>query len=792
VRIPLSWLREFAPTDLPVDELADRLTLAGVKVESVLYPWAGLDGVIVARVVDVRDHPNSQKLCLARVEVGSGEQEVVVGVRNMVPGDLVPLAGPGARVPGLGEPVGTREIRGVVSNGMLCSPRELAIGQDHGGILILNDEALEPGTDLKAALGLGEAVLDIEVEPNRPDFLSVIGVAREVSAITGVALHAIAPTLEEGSEDASAVVSVTIEAPDDCPRYIARVIRGVGPGSSPLAVQIRLTAAGMRPISAVVDATNYVMLELGQPLHGFDMGSLAGPGIVVRRAARGEKLVTLDDVERTLDPDDLLICDLKQPVAIAGVMGGASSEVSDATVDVVLESAYFTRTGILRTARRLGLHSEASYRFERGTDPEGLDAAAARCAGLVSAWTGATVLRGIATAGELQARRWVSMRPARATALLGYQVSAEDASEVFERLSMAVKNDAEERLDVEVPGYRIDLEREVDLIEEVVRLQGYDRVGATLPRPSHPGGMPGPYAFVRTIREVLVRAGLHEVRPLPFCSAADLDITGDEDAIAIANPISVEEGFLRTRLTPGLLRTVASNRARGVRRITLFEVGTVFRLGDPVQERRKVAFVLGGPADEGWAADAREFDVLDARGVLETLMEELGVASWSLGQKLDGPFHPGRSASVIVEGARAGVLGEIHPRVARSLDISGRVAVGELEFDALLGAAGKAFVFRDVPRFPPLSRDLAFVVPDDVAAGDVQAAIIEAGGELVGRCVLFDVFRGGSLPPGTKSLAFAVDFRAPDRTLTDDEAEVAVAAIVQRLGDGFDGELRTG
>ncbi|MDP9331400.1 MAG: phenylalanine--tRNA ligase subunit beta [Actinomycetota bacterium] len=792
MRVPLSWLREFAPTDLPVDELAERLTLGGVKVESVLYPWFDLDGVIVARVIDVRDHPNSEKLCLARVDVGSGEQEVVVGVRNMAPGDLVPLAGPGARVPGLGEPVGAREIRGVVSNGMLCSPRELAIGQDHGGILILNDEGLEPGADLKASLGLDEVVLDIEVEPNRPDFLSVIGVAREVAAITGVALHSIAPTLEEGSEDAAPVVSVTIEAPDGCPRYIARVIRGAGAGPSPLAAQIRLTAAGMRPISAVVDATNYVMLELGQPLHGFDMDRLAGPGIVVRRAAAGEKLRTLDDVERTLDEDDLLICDLKQPVAIAGVMGGATSEVSDATADVLLESAYFTRTGILRTARRLDLHSEASYRFERGTDPEGLEAAAARCAGLISSWTGATVLRGAATAGELQARRWVSMRPARASALLGYQVSSEDASEVFERLGMAVKNDSEDRLDVESPGYRVDLEREVDLIEEVVRLQGYDRVGATLPRPSHPGGMPEPYAFVRTIREALVRAGLREVRPIPFCSAEDVDMTGDADAIAIANPISVEEGFLRTRLTPGLLHIVASNQARGVRRISLFEVGTVFRLADPVQERRKVAFALSGSADEGWAAAERELDVLDARGVLESLMEELGVASWSLGDALEGPFHPGRSASITVEGARAGVLGEIHPRLARSLDISGRVAVGELEFDALLDAAGKAFVFHDVPRFPPLRRDLAFVVPDGAAAGDVHAAIMEAGGALVDRCVLFDVFRGGSLPPGTKSLAFAVDFRAPDRTLTDDEAEVAVAAIVQRLRDLFGGELRTG
>ena len=790
MRVPLSWLREFVPTDMAPDELADLMTLRGVKVEGVLHPWEGLEGVVVARVLEVRDHPNSQKLCLARVQTGAGELELVVGVRNMGAGDLVPLAPPGARVPSLPEPLGAREIRGVVSNGMLCSSRELGLSADHTGILLLNDAGFEPGVDLKSALGLDAPVFDIEVEPNRPDFLSVYGVAREVAVITGVPLSAPGNVDGEVEEVTADVATVRIDAPEGCPRYLARVVRGTTAGPSPILVQARLAAAGMRPISAVIDATNYAMLELGQPLHGFDMNLLSGPGIVVRRAVEGERLTTLDDIERALAPEDLLICDLDKPVALAGVMGGATSEVSDATTDVLIEAAYFTRTGVLRTARRLDLHTEASHRFERGTDPEGLDRAAARCAKLVAEWTGAHVLRGITAAGSVEARRWVPVRPARAEALLGYEVATADVRTVFDRLGMAVRDVGEQLVEVEIPGFRVDIEREVDLIEEVARIQGYERVGSTLPRSTHAGGMPQPYRFARVVKEALVRAGFREIRPFPFASAEDVALTGDQDAIAVANPLRAEEGFLRTRLVPGLLHTVARNQALGVRSLALFEVSTVFRAGDPVSERRKVALAMSGSSAEGWSAPEREFDALDVRGALEALMEELGVANWALGDPLGGPFHPGRSASVLLGGERAGVIGEIHPRVAGSLGIDGRVAVAEIEFDALMAAAEKGFSFHDVPRFPPVRRDLAFVLAEDVPAGSVLASLREAGGALLERSEIFDVFRAASLSPGKKSLAFALDFRAADRTLTDEEAEASVAIIVQRLADEFGGELR--
>jgi phenylalanyl-tRNA synthetase beta chain len=793
VRVVLSWLREFAPTEMDADELAELINARGVKVEGVLRPWHGLEGVVVVRVADVADHPNSDKLCVASVEDGNGRHQVVVGVRNMAAGDLVPWAPPGSRVPALSEPLGARELRGVVSDGMLCSPSELALSADHGGILLLNDEGLKPGDDLRTSLGLDDAVLDIEVEPNRPDFLSVLGVAREVAAATGVALVDPAVDIAEDSERAADVATVELRDVERCPHYLARLIRGVRPGLSPLRVQARLTAAGMRPISAVVDATNYAMLELGQPLHAFDLAHLAGPGIVVRRAEEGERLTTLDEVKRTFTADDLLICDRERPVAIAGVMGGADAEVSAATTDILLESAYFTRTGVLRTARRLALHSEASHRFERGTDPEGVARAAARCAGLIVEWAGGRVLAGVAEAGEVPTRPWVSMRPSRATALLGYEVTSGDAEKVFETLRMAARPGEPGSVEVEVPGYRVDIEREVDLIEEVARIQGYDRIASTVPTVRQAGGLPPAYAFVRRLREIMLRAGLQEVRLFPFASQEDLDLAGDTDGIRVANPLQTDEAFLRTRLMPSLLHAAARNRARGSRSMALFEVGTAFRAADPVQERTTLACLLQGAAAGGWDLEPRVFDALDATGIVEALMDELGIDTWSLGDPPGPPMHPGRAATVLIEDAPVGVAGELHPRVADALELDGRVAVAELEVQALMrAAAGARFTLADVPRFPPIRRDLAFVVPETAPVGRVQAALEEAAGALLGSSALFDVHRGPPLPEGTKSVAFAVEFRTPTRTLTAEEADRAVGAVEDRLRADFGATLRSG
>jgi phenylalanyl-tRNA synthetase beta chain len=571
------------------------------------------------------------------------------------------------------------------------------------------------------------------------------------------------------------------------------VIRGVRHVPSPIAIQAQLTAAGMRPISAVVDATNYAMLEIGQPLHPFDLALLAGPGIVVRRAAEGEKLVTLDDVERELTEDDLLICDVERPVAVAGVLGGQVAEVSPATTDVLLESATFSREGVQRTRRRVGLTTEASVRFERGVDPEAPPAGAGRAAALMAVWCGATVLEGAIDVGGPPDRRRIDVRPARASMLIGYPVSHEDAEAVFDRLGMPHETVDDEAVRVEVPGYRVDVEREVDLIEEIVRVQGYDKVGSTLPSVRQAGGVPAPYAFRRRLRHSLERTGLREVRSIPFVSDADLERFGDRDAVRVTNPLQADEGWLRVGLLPGLLKTARRNLARQVRSVALFEVSTVWRLeGDRAVERSSVAIVLAGTPDADWSGSARASDVFDVKGALEALLRDLRI-EWAPGTLHGEPsHHPGRSGAVVVAGEAIGTFGELHPKLAASYDLDLRVAVAELDGDALQRLASDDFEVRDLPRFPPVRRDLAFVVAADEPVAVIQLALEEAAGEVLGGVALFDVHVGDPLPAGRKSVAFSVDFRAADRTLTDADANEAVARIVERLGRAFGAELRTG
>ncbi len=792
MKVVLSWLREFCPTDLSADELAEALTAVGVKVEEILRPWDGLSGVVVAEVLEVSDHPDSEKLCVARVRTASAEATVVAGVRNVQAGDLVPYAPPGSRVPMLPDPLQARTLRGVDSQGMLCSPRELNVADVHTGIMVL-----PPGTPLGADVGerfgLSDAVLDVEIEPNRPDLMSVIGVAREASAVTGVPLTMPGTDVPEAHEVASAVAEVEVLDLERCPHYLARVVRGVTVAESPIDAQARLSAAGMRPISNVVDATNYTLLEVGHPLHPFDLPSLDGAAIIVRRAGEGEVITTLDGVERTLTGEDLLIADRSSGVAIAGVMGSAAAEVSAATRDVLLESAYFEPAGVLRTARRLGLATEASMRFERGADPEAVAFAADRAAGLIAAWSDGTILAGAVEAGSVGERRRVSVRPDRAAAVLG--TGDLTGSEVRRRLASVgfETRETDGQVEAEVPGFRVDVRREIDLIEELMRVErGYERIEATLPEVRQPGGMPDRYAFRRRLREVLIRCGLHEIRSPSFASADDLDLMGDPvtRAVRLANPLSAEEGYLRTRLTPGLLRTLQHDRARNVPTVRVFEVGTVFRAGDPVEEVEKVGFALTGPASRGWADADRELDFFDAKGALEGMCDGLGVKDRAFGGPAPMPFHPGRSATVTVSGRHAGVVGELHPRIAARWDLPGRVAIGVLAIDMLRAGADPEISYAEVPRFPPARRDLAFIVTDDVPAEAIRAALLDAAGDVTGSADLFDVFAGDPIPEGKRNLAFSVDFRAPDRTLTDREADEAVAAIAARLAADFGAELR--
>ena len=790
--MPVPWLREFCPTTLPAEELADALTLRGVEVAGVLRPWAGLQGVVVARVLDVADHPKADRLTVATVESGSGERRVVVGVRNYGPGDLVPYAPPGATLPGFPGPLERREIRGIASDGMLCSPRELAISPDHSGILVLPEE-LGPGEELAALFELGQAVIDVEVFPNRPDLLSVVGVAREVAAATGEEFFVPEPGAPEGVDKAADAATVEVVDAERCPRYLARVIRGVQMGPSPVAAQIRLTAGGMRPLSNVVDATNYALLELGHPLHPFDLNLLAGPGIVVRRAATGERMVTLDGVDRDLDEGDLVIADLERAVAVAGVIGGGDSEVGPGTIDVLLESAYFEPLGILRTARRLGLRTEASVRFERGADPEAVRPAATRAAALILEWAGGSLLAGEVDVGQAPPRRTLTVRPGRTSALIGTEVGSAEVREALGRLRLQA-TDQDGLVTVEIPGYRVDLEREVDLIEEVARVAGYERVPSTLPGVRQAGGLTREQRLRRRTRDVLAGAGLVEASSSSFAATEDLHLfeDGRRHGVRIANPVSEDQAYLRTSLLPGLLRAGRRNVAHGQTSLRLFEVGRTFTAeGADPEEAERLGVLLSGPSAEEWPGEPRPLDFLDAKGVLEHLFRALGIPRWGLSELAFPPFHPGRCAEIVVEGQPSvGELAELHPAVAEAFDLSQRVAVFELRLDLVLAEAADEVAYREVSRFPPLRRDLAYEVDRDVPAGAVREALIEEAGDLLDRVLLFDVFEGPPVPEGRKSLAMHVDLRAADRTLTDEEADERVRSVTERLRREFGAELR--
>lgn len=779
------------PVEAGPDELAERLTLAGLAVEEVLVTGREVEGVVVGEVRAIREHPAADNLVLVRAFDGGAEHDVVCGARNYAVGDRVPLALPGARLPG-GIEIGRRVVRGETSDGMLCSARELRVADDHAGILILDRNA-PLGKDVVAALELDDVILDIDVTPNRPDCLSIVGVAREVAVLYGLPFTVPPPVVAEGDRDAAALVRVSVEDVRGCPRYLARVITGVALGPSPWWMRRRIMATGMRPISNVVDVTNYVLLERGHPLHAFDRSKLAGSSIVVRRPKRGERIVTLDGQERVPGREDVLICDAERPVAVAGVMGGADSEVSESTTEIVLESAYFDPVRVGRAARRLGLRTEASVRFERGADPEAVPAAADRAAELLASVAGGTVARGAVDVYPRPRRaRAIRLRVPRANALIGNGQPAEEMAASLRALGCTVEA-SRTALRVFPPSHRPDLVREEDLIEEIARLYGYDRVPETLPTGARAGGLTPAQRRRRVARALLLGAGLSEAQTLSLLPPWFPDRLGLPEehpwraTVRLANPLSEEESVLRPSLVPGLLLVALRNEARRLLPVRLFEAGTTFAPGDGgVREAGRVAWVLTGPAPGGWHQPERSLDFFDAKGVLEALVEGLGLGSPVVKAAGEGDavfarglFHPGRSATVTVDGARVGFLAELHPRTAAALELAHRVVVAELDLDALT-ARSRESVAPVLPRFPAVARDLALVVPEEVpAAAAVQEVVRAAGGSLLESVALFDVYRGEQIPAGMVSLAFALSFRDPERTLTDEDADAALGAIVE-------------
>jgi phenylalanyl-tRNA synthetase beta chain len=791
MRAPLSWIREFTPVDASTDELVAALNQVGLEVEAVDEPGREVRGVVAARVLDVVRHPKADKLTLVDVDFGNGSTRVVCGAENVAAGDVVPYAPAGAHLP---EPFGVlerRTIRGVESDGMLLAPDELGLGDDHEGIVHL-DEAAEPGADVRALLGLDDVIFDLSITPNRPDAMCIVGVARELAAHFGWPLEvagARAPTDPAVPSD----ISVRIEAPDRCPRYLARVAR-VTMGASPAWMAQRLVKAGMRPISNVVDVANYVLLERNQPLHAFDLQRLGGRGILVRLAKRGEHITTLDGVDRALDREDLLICDAEgAPQAIAGIMGGGTSEVSDGTTEILLEAAYFDRMGVARTSKRLKLRSESSARFERGIDPNGVADHAERAMELFAEVAAARVAE--ETVDEYPRpveRTRIRVRTSKVNGVLGTALRDMEILDALRPLDIEVDGSGDDITAI-APTFRPDLEREIDIIEEIARRVGFASIGRTVARPSEQvGGLTHQQQERRLVADALVGAGLSEVVTIPLVAPADLERAGAplDRAVEAANPLRAEESVLRSRILPGLLRAVAYNLARGFTDVGLFEVGRVFLAPQSKKallpdEPTHAAIALAGSVRRRPIEADRPVDPFDAVDVLRQVFDAVEVA--------DGRTEstdPARAAAIVVDDQEIGVVGELDRALLGALELTPPVVGFELDLDQLLAARRRDRTFRLPSPYPPSTIDLAFVVAEDVPAAALAATLRDAAGGLLEEVRLFDVFRSDALGEGRKSLAFTLRFRAPDRTLTDDEVGEVRGRCIDAVAREHHGELR--
>ncbi|MEX0790817.1 MAG: phenylalanine--tRNA ligase subunit beta, partial [Actinomycetota bacterium] len=654
------------------------------------------------------------------------------------------------------------------------------------------------GTDLKQALGLGEAVLELEINPNRPDAMALIGIAREVAACTGAGLRDFSAMLQFGvsERETSDFVRVEILDPAGCPRYMARVIEGAGAGPSPAWAQQRLILSGVRPISAIVDATNYAMLVTGQPQHAFDMDKVGGGRIVVRRAAPGETLVCIDGVERRLVPEDLVIADESRPVALAGVMGGQDSEVTGSTVRVILETANFETRSIFRTSRRHALRSEASARFERGVDPNGVDLASQLATALIANWAGGT-----AAAGSVDVypspveRETITVRPDRARALLGADFSTEKMTDALGRLGLQPEAD-DGAIRTTVPTFRVDLKVEEDLIEEVARVIGYDKIPTTLPSGSNRAGrLSDQEKALRKLRRALIGAGLYEARTSSLIGPSDLEKIGlgPDAATPLANPISQEESLLRPSVLPGLLRSAALNFSRRPGAVRLFEVGRTFHPNgtEPPVEKLRLALALGGVSPQEWHSPERELDFFDLKGVVEVVLQTLSVREAEFEERQEVPFHPTRAAGLFAaDGTRLGVFGELAPESADRAGVPARFSVGEFDLDVLVAQAGDPLPPPEPSRFPAVLLDLAVVVAEKVDSRSLLDTARGAGGPLLESVRLIDVYRGEQVGSGNKSVAISMAFRSPERTLADGEALEARNAIAKAIDERHGGKVR--
>ncbi|MBC7220005.1 phenylalanine--tRNA ligase subunit beta [Candidatus Bipolaricaulota bacterium] len=779
MRASLNWLSEYVDLpEIPAEALAERLTLAGLEVERIEDLVA--EGVIVARVASIEPHPQAGNLAVCQVETGQKHRTVVCGAGNVRAGGLFPLALPGARLPG-GE-VSVAKIRGVKSAGMLLSRKELGLEARSTGVWDLPAD-LPVGADLAPLIGFPDILLSLKITSNRPDLLGILGIAREISALYRVPLRDPEISYPEAEPAAATLTAVEIEDPADCPRYVARVIQGIVDRPSPLLIEARLLKAGMRPLSLVVDVTNYVLLEVGHPLHAFDQRNLAEGRIVVRRARPGERIRTLDGVDRDLSPEVLVIADAQRPVAVAGVMGGAETEVSPDTRDILLEAAAFSPVRVRRSSRAVGLRTEASLRFERGLCPETADLASRRCCTLLARHAPVRIAHGAVDNYPSPAKAWViPLRKRRMAEVLGVEVPPAEVEDGLTRLGLTT-HDQGGSWKIVVPPFRQDLAREIDLIEEVARLYGYDRVPTLPPRVEPRIGKKDPgEAFADRVRDILAALGLLEAYSPVLVPAAEAEVK-------LRNPLAQGGDGLRADLLPGLLGAVQENLAAQAPGVAMFEVGRVFRRRDGhVMEEDRLGIVLAGRPPLPLSGKG-EYSPADLKGILDALLDALRVEGIALGEVEDARFHPQRRAGIYLtsrepsptdRGSRMliGWLGELSPSLRATLPGERRVLVLELALSPLRAVA-RPPAHRPLSRSPASKRDLSLLVPERVPEGSVRAAILAE--RLVESAFLYDLYKGEGVPAGSVSLTYEVVFRHPERTLSSEEVEEAVGRILARL-----------
>jgi len=801
MKVPLKWLQEYIDITLPLTDLADRLTMAGIEVGGKQVVGGNWQNIVVGQIVAISPHPNADRLSLVTIDLGTERQTVVTGAPNIRVGDKVAFAYVGAQLidghSGQVFRLKSAKIRGVVSNGMACSEKELGISDSHEGIMVLPSEA-----PLGAPLAdyLGDVIFDLDITPNRPDCLSIIGIAREISALTGQGLPLPEVSYEESASPVDQQISIEIVAPDLCPRYCASLIIGVKIAESPKWIQQRLLACGMRPINNIVDITNYVMLEYGQPLHAFDYHRIRGKKIIVRRATDSEAIVTLDGIERVLSENMLVIADKERAVAIAGVMGGANSEVSEETTSILLESANFNPASIHYTGRTLRLPSEACMRFERGIRPELTSLALKRATQLIIQLAGGEAAKGLVDEypGKLD-REPVLLSTSQVKQLLGVEFSLDQIVGVLTSLGFDCKTTGS-KLEVWVtpPYWRSDIHQAVDLIEEVVRIIGYDKIPATMLSQPLPRQDPEPIISLKQkVGRSLIGYGFQEVITYSLTSLELLNKLMPEPhplepmPLRVANPMTADQEYLRPNLRANLLAVLCANRRHEDGGIRLFELGRVYlaRQKDLPEEPEVLCGILSGPRlEKSWHSGGELLDFFDAKGVMEGLLNQLGVEA-SFEQGSDESLHPSKQAALVVAGNRLGVIGELHPKVTQAFEICDTVCLFEINLTALLPFTTGHKMFQPIPRFPATVRDLALVVDARIPHQKVQNIIKSF--PLVSEINIFDVYSGEQVPPGKKSLAYRITFQSPSHTLTDKEVNRVQQQILDKLSHELGATLRT-